>query len=111
MASKRGSNPPMIEVKKFTIAEIDQGIAKIRRRITEASGLEKNVHFDDASRRTAETNIRETIRDVFAPNSPELSDHQYHTIWHGGHGMYDDDNARQKKFWLASLIPKQCWRA
>jgi predicted nucleotide-binding protein len=99
MASRRGTTPPpSIQVKNFTVPEIDQGIAKLRRRIDEVVGLQQGIRFNDARVRTAETNIRETIRDVFGPSSPEFSDHQYHDIWHGGHNMNDDDSDRQQKF-------------
>jgi predicted nucleotide-binding protein len=99
MASRRGTTPPpFIQVKNFTVPEIDQGIAKLRRRISEVTGLQQGVHFRDGRVRNAESNIRETIRDVFGPTSPEFNDHQYHDIWHGGLNMNDDDHDRQQKF-------------
>ena len=100
MASRRGAtpSPPTLEVKQFTVDEIDRGIPKLRRRIGEVAGLQQGVAFDDARVRTAETNIRESIRDVFGSASPEFHDHQYHDIWHGGYNSNDDDGDRQQKF-------------
>jgi predicted nucleotide-binding protein len=48
-------------------------------------------------------NIRETIREVFGPNSPEFHDHQYDDIWHGGYNGSDEDRERQQKF-LAGVV-------
>ena len=98
MASRRGTQPPAIQIKQFTIDEIDRGIAKLRRRIQEVDGLASGVRFDDARVRTAETNIRESVREVFGSASPEFHDHQYHEIWHGGYNMNDNDSDRQNKF-------------
>jgi predicted nucleotide-binding protein len=99
MATRRGATPPHVEVKTFTIDEIDRGIAKLRRRIDEMNGLEQaRIAYDDQRVRTAETNIRESIRDVFGAASPEFRDHEFHDIWHGGYNAYDDEQIRQQKF-------------
>ena len=98
MASKRGSNsPPPIEVKLFTVEEIDRGIAKLRRRIEEVSALQKGVRYDDARIRTAEINLRETIREVFGGGSPEFDYHKHHNIHKGGWGLYDTEQDHQRK--------------
>ncbi|MES2663713.1 MAG: hypothetical protein V4629_10480 [Pseudomonadota bacterium] len=66
----------VVEVKKFTLFEIDQGIAKLKRRIDEVQGLvTANVPFGDARANTARSNIRESIREIFGSNSPEFQDH------------------------------------
>ena len=92
MALRKNTSEPEIVAKQFTIQEIDAGIRKLRRRVEEVNGLvTDNVMNDDARVNTAETNIRETIRDVFGPQSPEFHDHQYHDIWYGGYGMYDSE--------------------
>src|SRR6266850_2563202 len=99
MATRKQPPEPRIEVKAFTIPEIDSGTRKIRRRIEEVHGLgSQNFSFDDARVDTAENNIREAIREVFGPNSPEFHDHQRHAIWHGGYNLYDDQHTRQEKF-------------
>src|ERR1035441_8937854 len=104
MASRRGATPPPIEIRQFTVPEIDSGIEKLRRRIREVDGLEQDsVRFDDARVQTAETNIRESIREVFGTTSPEFNHHQYHDIWHGGYNALDDDPERQRKFLLGVI--------
>jgi predicted nucleotide-binding protein len=104
MASRRGTTPPLIEVKQFTVGEIDRGIAKLRRRIEEVGGLEQaGISYDDARVRTAETNIRESIRDIFGQNSPEFTDHQPHNIWHGGYNYLDNPRQLQGKF-MAGVV-------
>jgi predicted nucleotide-binding protein len=109
MAGKRGAtSPPQIEVKRFTVADIDKGIAKLRRRIDEVSGLQEGVKHDDARVRNAETNIRETIRDVFGGASPEFHDHENDTIWRsdGGFSMYDAPGDYQRRFLLGAVDTK-----
>ena len=97
--ARRSTEPPRIEVKQFALEEIDAGIRKLRRRIEEVNALNSSkVRFDDARIKTAESNIRDTIREVFGPNSPEFHDHEYHDIWHGGYNYLDRDEIRQKKF-------------
>lgn len=97
--AKRRYEPPPIEIKRFTIQEIEQGIRKLNRRIEEIKKLKDDkVSFDDARVDNAETNIRETIREVFSQNSPEFQNHQHHNIWHGGYNMMDDEYIRQSKF-------------
>lgn len=99
MAIRRKTEPPPIVVKKFSINAIDLGVRKIRRRIEEVKSLDpQEVPHDDARVGTAETNIRETIREVFGQNSPEFKDHEYHEIWHGGINMGDPDYELQRKF-------------
>ncbi len=97
--AKPRHEPSQTEIKRFTIQEIEQGIRKLNHRIEEIRKLKDDkVHFNDAQKTTAEANIRETIREVFGQYSPELQDHQYHKIWHGGHNMMDDEHSRQSKF-------------
>lgn len=99
MATRKTATPPVIEVKKFTISEIDAGIRKMRRRIEEVNALAgSGIQRGDAKVKTAESNFRETIREVFGQNSPEFHDHEYHTILAGGYGLYDDEYELQHKF-------------
>lgn len=105
MASRRTYEPPKIIAKQFTLPEIDSGIRKLRRRIEELRELNpRSVSYEDARVQTVRTNIRDAIRDVFGPNSPEFNDHEHHDIWHGGYNMLDDDHTRQHKF--AGGIPQ-----
>lgn len=105
MATRKAPALPIIEIKRFTIPDIDAGIRKLRRRIEEVNGLSASqLKHNDAKVEIAESNIREAIREVFGQNSPEFNDYQYHTIWDGGYGMDDDEYEMQHKF-LAG-IPK-----
>jgi len=97
--ARKNTTEPEVVVKNFTVPEIDIGIRKLRRRVGEVNKLATdNVHHADARVKTAETNIRETIRDVFGSQSPEFHDHEYHDIWHGGYNMYDEESQLQEKF-------------
>ncbi len=99
MSQKKRYEPPPIQVKTFTVEVIDLGLRKLHRRIEEIKDLEqKEIRYDDAKVKTAEANIRETIRYIFGSNSPEFDDHQYPKIWHGGYNVGDDDHDRQNKF-------------
>jgi len=83
MAPRRQSQPPPPEIKQFTTDEIEQGIRKLRRRIEEVNALDpQRVRYDDQARLNAEQVIRNTILEIFGPNSPEYRAHQYHRIWH-----------------------------
>ena len=85
--------------KDFTIGEIDNGIKKLNKRIEEVTRLnEQNISYNDAEVKTAEANIRDTIREVFGSNSPEFNDHEDHEIWRGPLIMGDPPDSRQKKF-------------
>jgi len=78
-------HPPPAEPKVFgSRDEIDKGIAKLRRRIEEVQRLKADgVPWDSARKKTAETNIRDTIREIFGPNSPEFRDFQTYRISRG----------------------------
>jgi len=62
-------------VKEFrSIEEIDQGIAKFKRRIAEVKGLDpRSVRWDDQQPRNVEENIHATLLEVFGPGSPEFN--------------------------------------
>lgn len=99
MARRRPPEPPPIEVSQFTKAEIDRGIAKLRRRIDEVKALDpRQIRFDDAKIDNVAQSIRETIREVFGSRSPEFHDHEHHRIWHGGYNYLDSEGQRQTKF-------------
>ena len=86
MPKRRPDPPPVVEPKVFTSPdEIDQGIAKLARRIQELESLDlraavfENTGSDDV----AQSNVRESIREVFGTNSPEFKEHEYIDIWAG----------------------------
>ncbi len=99
MARRRRAEPAGIVVKAFAAEEIERGIGKLSRRIDDVRQLQEGeIRFDDAAKTNVERDIRETVRDVFGPQSPEFDDHEHHRIWHGGYGMYDTDAGLQEKF-------------
>ena len=105
MSRRHSPEPPLIEVRHFTRADIDRAIAKLRRRIEETTNLDpRQVRFDDAKIDNVARNIRETVREIFGSNSPEFNDHGHHRIWHGGYNSLDSEGQRQDKF--AAGIPQ-----
>jgi uncharacterized protein (TIGR02391 family) len=85
MVSKRKSiDPPPLEIKIFTLQEIEQGIAKIRRRIEDVKRLlADRVTHDNQRKENVEQEIDRTIMEVFGINSPEYRSNRHHSIWHG----------------------------
>lgn len=79
-----GIPPPVPNVFK-TEQEIERAIAKIAKRIEELDRLDIEVafHAKDGSVEIVESNIRNTIRDVFGEGSPEFQEHQFIEIWSG----------------------------
>jgi uncharacterized protein (TIGR02391 family) len=78
---------PEIEIKVFrTAEEIDRAIAKLQRRIKEVESIDfaeavlKHTGADDV----AESNIRNTILEIYGLNSPEYAEHKNLSIWAGG---------------------------
>lgn len=85
MAKKQIERPP-IEPRVFQSPdEIDRGIAKLERRIQELAALDIVATVRDATGtdNVARSNIIETIREVFGPNSPEFHEHEHLDIWAG----------------------------
>jgi uncharacterized protein (TIGR02391 family) len=96
MPPRRDSTPPPPEPRVFRDpGEIDRGIKKLERRIQELSqvDLRKAVAEDSGEDDVVRSNIRETILDVFGPNSPEFREHQHLQIWAGpmGINMHPED--------------------
>jgi len=80
----RPSGPKTYVSKQFTLDEIERGIEKLQRRITEVKDLkDKQVRYDDQARSNVQFNIQETIREVFGEDSAEYDRHRYHRISHG----------------------------
>jgi len=84
--AKRRPDPPPVEPREFrSVDEIDHGIAKLERRVQELEQLDipaavlKDTGADDV----AQSNVRETIREVFGTNSPEFREHEHLDLWSG----------------------------
>lgn len=85
MAIKR-IEPPKIEVKQFqSINEIDNSVSKLQRRLKELNQLNvpNAVHNNTGEIKTIESNIRNTILEIFGENSPEYREHKHLELWVG----------------------------
>ena len=83
---KRRSDPPPIEPREFrSVEEIDSGISKIERRIRDVEQLDVPAAIvdDTGADDVVRSDVRETIREVFGPNSPEFNEHQHIRLWAG----------------------------
>jgi len=88
-----------MHVKTLTLNDIEKGQKKLRKRIGEVNALKQNgAQFNDAQTKIVTNNIRDTIRDVFGPNSPEDKAHKNHAIFHGTRNILADEYERQEKF-------------
>lgn len=84
-------DPPPIESREFrSPEEIDVAVGKLRRRIQELELVDvaASVQRDTGGIAVCRSNIRDTIREVFGPNSPEFKEHGHIDIWAGA--MYMD---------------------
>jgi hypothetical protein len=82
--AKKGG-PLIIETKLFTSqGEVDQAILKLKRRLDEVRALDpRTVGHDDPRISSAAANFRNTVLEIYGPNSPEYQRAQYQRIWHG----------------------------
>lgn len=85
MAKKR-PDPAPIEPREFkSVDEIDAAIAKIERRIRDLDQLNVigAVLNDPGAVEVIQSNLRETVREVFGENSPQFKEHKYISLWGG----------------------------
>lgn len=75
-----------INGREFTRQSIEKGIEKLRRRIRDVEDLDPNrLSSGDAAVRNVQSNIRNTIREVFGSKSPEYREHRGHVILDNPH--------------------------
>jgi len=82
----RRPDPPPVEPREFrSVEEIDSGIAKLERRIRDLEQLDVKAARRDhtAAAGVVQSNVRDTIREVFGPNSPEFNEHEHIDMWAG----------------------------
>lgn len=102
---RRAPEPPPVVVKQFRPDEIGPAIDKLQRRLGEVEALDpRKIPYDDQQVRNVTQNIRDTILEIFGPNSPEYRDHRYHEITHGDLYMGMSDAELQGRF--AAGIPQ-----
>jgi uncharacterized protein (TIGR02391 family) len=83
---KKRPDPPPIEPREFrSVDEIDAGISKLERRVRDIEQLDvRAAHLEHTGTDdVVQSNVRETIREVFGQNSPEFNEHQYIRLWSG----------------------------
>ncbi len=95
---KQPEDPPVAPRQFASLDEIDRGIKKLERRIEELEGLDARRAIMEHSGEdvVVQSNIREAIRDVFGPCSPEFKEHAFLDIWAGPMmmGMLSHDRIR-----------------
>ena len=85
MAKRRVPEEP-IQQRQFSSAhEIDSAIKKLERRIAEVDAVDirNSVLSHTGQDDVVESNVRETIRDIFGSSSPEFREHQHLRLWAG----------------------------
>lgn len=89
MPSRRSPEPPPLEIRQFTPDEIDLGLKRLKRRITDLEAFDPRKALDqgDSSKEVLARDIRDTIRDVFGLNSAEARDFAFPHIWSGPAGI------------------------
>ena len=79
-------DPPAVEPRVFrSIEEIDRGIAKLERRISNLEELDiaADMRGETGALEVVRSDIKEAIREVFGSQSPEFAEHEYISIWAG----------------------------
>jgi uncharacterized protein (TIGR02391 family) len=85
MVRKR-SEAPLLETREFrSPEEIDAAIAKLQRRVMELQELDVQaaVVQQNGNDTVVQSNVRNTIREVFGADSPEFQEHKFIEIWAG----------------------------
>lgn len=86
MPKRTPSEQPPVEPRQWASTdEVDRGIAKLQRRITELEALDVQaaVVADTSADDVAISNVHEAIREVFGQNSPEFREHEHIRMWGG----------------------------
>ena len=79
--------PPLPIPKVFiSLEEVDRGLAKLKKRIEEVRALQ-GVQYPDQKISNVESNIQNTILEIFGSDSLEYKENQYHEIFDGSHYM------------------------
>ncbi len=100
MAKGRPQPQPGVEPKVFaTLEEVQQAISKLERRLAEVRGLDPaTTRYDDPRVKSVVDNFRNTVLEIYGPNSPEYQRHRSHRIWHGDMYVNMPDLYMQQRF-------------
>lgn len=107
----KGPGPLPVEPREFRSPdEIGPAIAKLQRRVADLKKLDlRNAYTQQTGADAAAmSDVRETIRDVFGPNSPEFHDHQHISLWQNApmiindsQGIYEIEKGRT---WVIGIL-------
>jgi uncharacterized protein (TIGR02391 family) len=88
------------EEKVFTsLAEVEQGLTKLKRRLEEVGALDpRAMEYDDPRVSSAAHNISDTVLSVYGPNSPEYRRFRHYQIWHGSIGFGMSQSEIRQRF-------------
>jgi len=99
MATKAASPSPQIVAREWrSIGEIDRGIARLKRRLTQIEQY-KVLGAAPGAEQVLLSDYNATISDVFGDQSPEVRDHRRTSLWSGGiyAGMRPEQIAESKE--------------
>lgn len=82
MGKRRSFTEQEIVSKKFTQDEINRGIRKLEKRISDVEGL-RNLQHGDQAIENVTSHLVASIREVFGDRSAEFIENRYHRIWDG----------------------------
>ena len=82
MARRKAQQPPQLVQRDFAPEEINRGIEKLNRRIHQVESLQGS-QYDAQAVYDAESDIRNTLLEIFGEESLEFREHGYHDISHG----------------------------
>ena len=110
MVSRKPLAPPPIEIKQFTLDEIERGIAKLQRRIAEVEAIDSRHAAEPSApeRSVVTSNIRETIREVLAPTRQSFTNT---TSWTSGRAVCEWACLGKRLAPLRPVVPGAYWNA
>ena len=101
MRGKGSREPDPMETRDLPPEQIDRAMVKLGRRIDEVQELKsQGARWNGAQTRVVETTVRDTVRDVFGPRSPEFRDFGHFEIRHGPVRIGLEDDEYQESFLL-----------
>lgn len=103
MARRKATQPPQFVQREFTVEEIERGIAKLRRRIEEVEALQ-DARYDDQRVYNAQSDIRNTVLEIFGEESQEFRERGHVHIYHGSMYIGMSESESQSNF--LSGIPR-----
>ena len=99
MARRRASEPEPVEASRLTPEEADRSIIKLRRRIADIEQLQTDgVRWDGGKKRAVETNVEDTVREVFGSGSQQFREFEHFCIDRGGSFIAGSDAEYQQCF-------------